>query len=449
MGGQVGAKSRKGEGSFFWFTARLEVAPSAAVVTPDSTAPLQGLRALVVDDNSSCRQWLVQSLTELGCVASEAASGTEALNSLAQARAAAAPFQVILLDADLPSSMGEPLVQQVMNDRNRGDARVIIMSPLGSMVCGEGLKQIGVIALLNKPIKQSALLTALLAVRDGGSSFPSQGAMGDTLVFEGLAETIRPGARVLLAEDNLTNQVVACGLLRKFGIEPMVVPNGQAAVQAIQLDSYDLIFMDCQMPIMDGLLATATIRSMEPDGQRTPIVAMTAHALTGDREKCLAAGMDDYLSKPLSVKALAAALQRWLARPGNKGGEIDQEGPSQPLAQTQEKSAQVLDYPDLLSRLMNDRELGHEILTAFIEDMPGKIAELRHAVTTGDASQIKDHGHTVKGAARNVSAQIMQETAWRIEQAGSAGQVEQALPLLPILEAQYQKLEQTIRELLA
>ncbi len=446
MGGQVGATSRKGEGSFFWFTARLEVEPAIAAGTPELPAPLQEMRALVVDDNSTCRQWLAHSLEELGCKVSEAASGPEALTFLAQSTEA--PFQVILLDADLPPTMGVPLTQQIMNDSNRGNARVIVTSPLGGQICSEGLKQVGVIALLTKPIKRGALLTALLAVRDGGSSFPTLSTMNDPPLFESLAETIRPGARVLLAEDNLTNQVVACGLLRKFGIEAMVVPNGQAAVQAVQLDSYDLIFMDCQMPIMDGLLATATIRSLEPESQHTPIVAMTAHALTGDREKCLAAGMDDYLSKPLSVKALAAALQRWLKRPDSKGDTQDS-GPGQPPAPEEKKAALVLDYRDLLSRVMNDEELSREILAAFVEDMPGKIAELRQAVISGDASQVKDQGHTVKGAARNVSAQIMQETAWRIEQAGRDGLVEQARPLLPILEAQYLELEQTIRRLLA
>ena len=447
MGGQVGAKSRKGDGSFFWFTARFqEVAPMETAPAP--SCPLEEVRALVVDDNASCREWLTHSLAELGCHTWEAASGAEALIALGQAREKGTPLQVILLDADLPgTTMGASLAQEIVADSNRGDSRLIILNPLGVQVNSEGLKKIGVTALLDKPVKRQALLTAMTAARQGETSFPSPGPLSEPSPFETMADAIRPGARVLLAEDNLTNQVVACGLLRKFGIEPEVALNGQAAVQAVQLENYDLIFMDCQMPIMDGLIATATIRAMETNGERVPIVAMTAHALSGDREKCLAAGMDDYLSKPLSVKDLAAALKRWLGKREDNRATVDQGGGAAPPVPESAPDL-VLDYPNLLNRVLRDEDLGREILAAYIEDMPTKIADLHLAVEGGDPHQVMDHGHTVKGASRNISAHLLQETAWKIEEAGREGRLDKAIPLLPLLDAQYRELEKRIREII-
>ncbi len=445
MGGQIGAKSRKGDGSFFWFTARLGL-PASARTAPRPSAQLQGMRALVVEDNASCRQWLIHSLTELGCQASGAASKPEAVTALRQAKTVDLPFHAVLLDVDLPDGGGEQFRRQIMTDADCGKPSLVLMTPLCRTTNNDQLRASGVSAQLDKPIKRQALLAAMTAVQRGETSFTVNGPTNEVQAFEALAASIKPGARVLLAEDNLTNQKVAFGLLKKFGIEPIVVQNGQEAVQAVQHDNFDLIFMDCQMPVMDGLLATSTIRDLEHgQQQRRTIVAMTAHALTGDREKCLASGMDDYLSKPLSVKALAAVLIKWLGKTENHGAETDliKDLPEQT---DKAKTALVLDRRDLLARLMNDEELAREILAVFIIDMPEKIAALQAAVHNGDAIQIKDQGHTVKGAARNISAQALQETAWQIEEAGRASQISQAAALLPLLASQYQELEKAIKE---
>ncbi len=443
MGGQIGAKSRKGTGSFFWFTALL----SAAIEAAGPSLPhdqLAGLQALVVDDNDTCRQWLIHSLLELGCYASGAASGTEAIAILRQAATMETPFHAVLVDAGLANGTGQSADLQIMTCADCGKPSLILMTPLGRPQNNGHLQELGVSVKLDKPVKRQALLTAMTAVQRGEMSFPASGAPSEVPAFEALAATIRPGARVLLAEDNLTNQKVAYGLLRKFGIEPVVVQNGEEAVQAVQRDDYDLIFMDCQMPVMDGLLATARIRALEESGQRRPIVAMTAHALTGDRERCLEAGMDDYLSKPLSVTALAAMLKKWLrngedstAGGGTSPGIIEQF--------EEERPALILDRQDLLARLMNDEELVREVLAAFLTDMPDKIAALQTAVGSGDSQQVMNQGHTVKGAARNISAQAFQEIAWQIEEAGREGRIDQASALLPSLAGRYQELEKTIR----
>ena len=445
MGGQIGAKSRKGEGSFFWFSARFGLPVPAQAAGKRPSSQLQGLRALVVDDNASCRQWLIHSLTELGCQAVSATTKTEALTALHQAHQAEAPFHAVLLDADLPDGGGEQFRRQIMTDADCGGPRLVLMSPLGRPANAEHLRESGVSAQLDKPVKRKSLLTAMSAVQRGETSFTENQPPNEIQAIEALTASIRPGAKVLLAEDNLTNQKVAFGLLKKFGIEPLVVQNGQEAVQASQMDNFDLIFMDCQMPVMDGLLATATIRELEQGKQRHPIIAMTAHALTGDREKCLASGMDDYLSKPLSIKELAAVLIKWLGKTEQNGTDPDLlKGLSAQAEQA--KTAIVLDRRDLLARLMNDEELAREVLAAFIIDMPDKIAALQAAVRDGDTVQIKNQGHTVKGAARNISAQALQETAWQIEMAGREGQISNASALLPLLSEQFQALAKEIRE---
>ena len=444
MDGQIGAKSRKGAGSFFWFTAQLGASNETAEtgLAPDQLADLQ---ALVVDDNASCCQWLIHSLEELGCRATGAASGPEALAALRQAASMGSPFQAVLIDADLTTANSESL--DLMTHADCGKPSLILMTPLSRPINNEHLQKMGVNVKLDKPVKRQALVTAMTAVQRGETSLPMSGPINEASAFESMTAAIRTGVKVLLAEDNLTNQKVAFGLLRKFGIEPVVVQNGQEAVEAIQKDDYDLIFMDCQMPIVDGFLATAKIRAMEDVGRRHPIVAMTAHALTGDRERCLNAGMDDYLSKPLSVTALATMLTKWLGEDSDCGVESQSPAALEPVEE--KRPVLILDQQDLLTRLMDDEQLAKEVLTAFISDIPDKIATLRAAVESGDPIRIKDQGHTVKGAARNISAQVFQETAWQIEEAGSEGKIDRASALLPLLASQYQELEKTIREFIA
>ncbi|MDD5757524.1 MAG: ATP-binding protein [Desulfobulbaceae bacterium] len=447
MNGQIGVKSQKGEGSLFWFTAKLDqtVQPSPSIST--STPLLDaGMRVLVVDNNSSCRQCLTLMLAELGCFTSEAASKAEALSLLRQAMAAGTSFQAVLLGDDLSDDPENSLWALLSAENDYGTPSLLLMSPMSRQTNSQELKKKGISALLDKPIKRQALATAMIAVQHGQSSFPlSRAVISETTPFESLSSALRPGAKVLLAEDNLTNQKVAFGLLNKFGIEPVVVTNGQEALRAFQDDTYDLIFMDCQMPLMDGLVATANIRAIEKEGERIPIVAMTAHALTGDREKCLASGMDDYLSKPLSIRALALVLLKWLGREveSNIPCDIIQGLPEQMAV---EKNTLILDRTDLLCRLMDDRELAEEVLAVFLDDMPSKIAALRAAVESGDALQIKDQGHTVKGAARNISALAFQEIAWQLEEAGREGEIDKAVALLPLLDSQYLCLQNEIRQ---
>jgi len=447
MGGQIGVRSQRGAGSCFWFTAQLE---GTGGLAPTQIAPFDGMQALVIDDNASCRQGLIQSLAELGCFAKEATCETEALNLLAAAKESGHPFHTVLLDADLGVNDAEAFRHQILMAEEYGQPSLILMSPISHQSNTDSLRASGVSAQLDKPIKRQALRTALTAILRGETSFVNNSIHEENVAFATMAAHLRPGVKVLLAEDNLTNQKVAFGLLNKFGIEPVVVPNGHEAVEASRRDTFDLIFMDCQMPIMDGLLATAEIRAREGGATHCPIVAMTAHALTGDREKCLAAGMDDYLTKPLSVKALATMLVKWLGQEDDNGQQaVLVEGLAEEPPSTKEQTALTLNSADLLDRLMGDEALAREILAVFLEDMPNKMEALKAAIASGDPKQVQDQGHTVKGAARNISAQIFQGTAWQIEEAGRDGEIDRASALLPLLSQQYLELKEAIQSVIA
>lgn len=440
MNGQIGVKSKKGDGALFWFTLPMNLPAHEKNKSQPKLSRLDGMRALVVDDNASCRQWLTLLLAEAGCFATEASSSIEAQTALNQAMDKGEAFDAILLDADIS------LPQE--NDLKPEYPPVIILTPMGQTERADNtLSQEAIIGFLDKPTKRQALNSLMAAVLRGETETlrPLQPPDNSTPQLDNLAGRIKHKPSVLLAEDNLTNQKVAFGLLKKFGIEPVVVTNGQEAVWAIQQDYYDLVFMDCQMPVMDGLLATNKIREMQTSSShRIPIVAMTAHALTGDRERCLAAGMDDYLSKPLSSTALAAVLIKWLGKENNN--ELFTPPESPPLAEND--SITILDRSDLVARLANDEELANEVLAAFVEDIPNKIELLKAAVSDGDIIQIQAQGHTVKGAARNISAQQLQQTAARIEEAGKDGAIDQAKALLPLLDAHCQALLKIIFEIL-
>ncbi|MDP2105531.1 MAG: response regulator, partial [Desulfobulbaceae bacterium] len=438
MGGQIGVTSRKGDGALFWFTLPLNLPSHEITKAKPELSRLDGMRALVVDDNASCRQWLIHSLTEAGCLAKEAASTTEAQDAIKQALSNNTPFDVILLDTNI-NLTAEHIPMP-------GAPPIITMTPLGRMERPDTPLRRTTIGRIDKPIKRLALNTVMAAVLRGETVPLSNTQRSSTIPpLDNLSGKIKHKASVLLAEDNLTNQKVAFGLLKKFGIEPVVIPNGQEAVLAVQRDYYDLVFMDCQMPVLDGLLATSKIREMEYGVRHIPIVAMTAHALTGDREKCLAAGMDDYLSKPLSAAALAVVLIKWLGVE-NKGEIIPQPHLFPPAEKDIPK---ILDQSDLISRLADDEELAHEVLTAFAEDIPNKIEILKTAVTESNIQEIQAQGHTVKGAARNISAQQLQETAAQIEEAGKEGDIDRATTLLPILDSQCQTLLAAIHEIIS
>jgi two-component system sensor histidine kinase/response regulator len=307
MGGGIEVESTPDQGSTFRFTARL----GRAIDTSPSLAPLAGLQGrqvLVVDNHATNRLVLERLLTTWGIQSSSVADGPEALRALCAADATGAPYDLVILDLRIPGMDGLQLARAIKAIPTIAGVRLVLLTPIGQRGEGEAARAAGIQGYLSKPVRQDQLHDCLLAVLGLQETDTGQLITRHTLVE---ARAQRRGC-ILLAEDNLVNQKVALALLKKLGYRADVVNNGLEAIEALACQPYDLVFMDCQMPELDGFAATAQIRQHEGDQRRTLIVAMTASAMQGDRERCLAAGMDDYVSKPITLDVLREKLALWL-----------------------------------------------------------------------------------------------------------------------------------------
>ena len=313
MGGDVGFESRPGQGSTFWFTARLDKQTHPAATAPRDMSLLEGLRVLVLDDNATNREILVRQLRSWGCHPQAVGSGPEALAELRAARERETEFQVALLDYHMPGMNGEQVARAIKDDGSLRETPIIMLTSVSGHSEARRAKAIGIAAFLTKPARQSLLRDCLLTVLRG---WEEPRAAEPERREAGLLETrLRRKIALLLVEDNPVNQKVASRVLQKAGFRFELANNGVEALEWLERERFDLVIMDCQMPEMDGFEATRRIRLSEGAGTHIPIVAMTANAMQGDRELCLDAGMDDYLSKPVVADRLLAKIRMWLAPP--------------------------------------------------------------------------------------------------------------------------------------
>ena len=315
MGGELRVRSEVGRGSVFWLELWLPV--EQEVAAPGKTADLCAARVLIVDDNEVNRRILQEQLNRWGVWHDSAASGAEALELLRAAARSGAPIDVALVDYQMPLMDGVELGTRIKADPALRDTALVMLSS-GGPPEREKWKA-GFTAILTKPVHQSLLRDALLAACQARRDHAELRDGGGRPVAAGLAETAGKHSsgpvrgRVLVVEDNAVNQRVAAHMLAKLACEVEFAADGGRALKMLEAAHYDLILMDCQMPVLDGYAATAAIRAMEGDKRAVPVVAMTAHAMAGDRERCLAAGMDDYISKPLNLEQLRQVLDRYLA----------------------------------------------------------------------------------------------------------------------------------------
>ena len=302
MGGEIGLESAPGCGSTFWIELRFERVPDAPTVPVPASVSLSGLHVLVVDDTAINRLILRQSLRQFGCRVEEAAGGHEALSLLDQ-HGVQDSFDLVILDMKMPELDGVATARCIRANPRLAGVPLILLSSIGGVPGGAGaVGELGFAAIVSKPVHRSTLLDAMRRAVGGAAAVPEGRPPAALAVGRPL------GLRVLLAEDNRVNQLVAQRLLDKLSCHTDVVDNGRAAVEAVARTRYDVVLMDVQMPTMDGFEATALIRRGEAAGEHVPVIAMTAHAMEGDRERCLAAGMDAYISKPVKLAALSDAL---------------------------------------------------------------------------------------------------------------------------------------------
>jgi CheY-like chemotaxis protein len=306
MKGRIGVESEPGEGSTFWFTARFEKEAHVAPTVSEDVHDLADVRVLIVDDNATNRKILHYQITgwqmQNGAEAGDAPSGLEQLREAAKR---GVPYEVVLLDMQMPGMDGLEMARRIKADPAISKAKIIMLTSMGRRMDDAGLRETGIEACLIKPVKQSRLFNCLITALSGAAATRIQ---PQPAVMPPVSEN--SNVRILVAEDNAINRKVALGQLAELGYRADVVANGREAVEALSRLPYDIIFMDCHMPEMDGYEASRRIRELNLSAH---IVALTANAMNGDREECLAAGMNDYVAKPVRITSLQAALERWKA----------------------------------------------------------------------------------------------------------------------------------------
>jgi two-component system, sensor histidine kinase and response regulator len=438
MGGQIGVKSQEGRGSEFWFTA---VFRKQLQNKDEPTAWHENIREkyiLIIDDNETNRCVLREQLASWGCRHKEVSSGMEALEVLRSGVVDNDPFEIAIIDMQMPEMDGETLGQHIKQDPDLRNTKLVMMTSVGKRGDARRFKDIGFAAYLTKPVKQSQFYDCLALVTGLQKDTPDDQPSA-IVTRHSIAEYQKRRVRFLLAEDNETNQKVAVGILKNFGYKTDVVSNGKEAVEAMEKIPYDIVIMDCQMPQMDGYAATKEIRSSQSNvlDHNVPIIAMTANAMKGDREKCLEAGMDDYIPKPIHPQKLLEVIEKWLVKTNEEMQPDD-------IASAFEPANAVFDSTGLIDRLLGDKNLAAEILDGFLADVPHQLEALKEALDNGDARMIRQQAHSLKGASANVGAMALEKIACQIELAGKGKDLIKAGFLISELDNQFETLQKSL-----
>ena len=437
MGGTVGADSAPGKGSVFWFTLPLE--PLESLAEPVARLKEKGQRVLVVDDNSTNRHVLTEQLAHVGYAVTAAATGIEALSLLRQAIGNNRRFEVVLADYQMPDMDGAALAAAINGDSQLSETRLVMLTSVDRHGDMNRFARLGFAAYLTKPVRASELFDCLeqvLAREAREWHMRSQPMVTRTSLSE-RTKAERFAGKVLLVEDNFVNQKVAERFLERLGLSVTTVGDGAAAVDACRLGTFDLVFMDMQMPVMDGLTATRRIRELDGPGAHVPIVALTANAMPGQFELCLAAGMNAYLTKPLEISRLRETLDRFgLAR----------DAPATPsLGVRSARTGDPVDIVRLLELTAGDKAFALELLTTFTQSGATARAEMQAAISTEDRLRLQRAAHQLKGASANIHAAGLKDIATAIEDSSAAASLKELEQLLGKLADELDNVAQFLR----
>jgi PAS domain S-box-containing protein len=495
MGGTIGVKSTPGIGTTFWFDIKFKKQlVEKPVTSPLTLGPINLIHAriLVVDDNQTNRMVLTKNVETLGSRVDSVSSGAKAVETLRNASRAGDPYHLVLLDMQMPGMDGEQTARAIKSDPSVKEVKILILTSMGHRGDAARLEALGCSGYLLKPVKQQMLFDAVIAVLGHKEDRPST-----IITRHVLAEKRKIDLRLLLAEDNPINQKLAIVLLQKAGYSVDAVETGVQALERVKADHYSVVLMDVQMPDMDGFEATRQIRLWEKgNGRHIPIIAMTAHAMAGDRDRCLASGMDDYITKPLEPRALFNAIDRWTQNPlaqkeeitepvqdyssggehifeadmtGDWFGEIasppasheiesfDQihidpvllsEGKLVPVFQT-DTPLEVLpaDLEAALFRFGDDRGFMMEMCREFSEHLTDRLEEMKSALQAGDINTLSRLAHNLKGLSMNFSAAPLSDLAIKLEACGKNENLTDASVLVEHIEMEALRLQEYLEKL--
>jgi len=430
MHGRIWVESKIGEGSAFHFTLRLEVAKEqqSARHIP-KVIDVSKLKVLIVDDNSTNRRILEEVLTNWQMQPTAVDNGKAALIEIERANDAGEPYSIILLDAQMPEMDGFDVARRISSDPKLSGATIMMLTSSGEYGDAARCREFGVQGCMTKPVKQSELFDGIMTIL-GSKPIDTRGR---SVVADQFFEKTKRSLSILLAEDNAVNQRLAVGVLEKRGHKVTIAGNGKEALDALENRRFDLILMDIQMPVLDGFEATAAIREKEKGtGEHILIVAMTAHAMKGDRERCIEAGMDGYVSKPIRVAELFDVLENLHI---TTCGDAAQSGG-------------IIDLRELLSRVDGDKTLLRELIDLFLEDYPDLMTQIHDAISSGDADGLVRSAHTLKGAVGNFAAKSVSDTTLRLEQLARTGDLTHADEAYTDLESNIDLLKHELTMLL-
>lgn len=450
MGGQIEVESTPGHGSQFSFTIPLVKQQSATArrLLPDH---LRSLRVLAVDDNRTNLEILEEQFAAWRVQLEVAGDAQSALLKLDAAVRRGQPFDLAILDVQMPVTDGYELARLIKRSPELTGTKLLVLTSMGEDLSDSQRQELGIAGLLHKPVRQSRLLDAIVDAVGHPLSRP---------VVEPSVTTRQPTRRaagrsgkILIAEDNEINQIVVSEILKTSGFEYELVGNGLAAYERAVQGVYDLVLMDCQMPEMDGLEAARRIRQHEQhqgaESRRLPIVALTANAIKGDRERCLAAGMDDYLSKPIDPVALITMIESMLdAIDSPRDDDSNPPTPSAATLEAVDRPSWLIDLDELLERCLGNVELVQRVLQKFAERAPAELQRLQQALDENDLPTVARAAHLIKGIAGNLAAHRLHDLAAQLEEAAHAQHLEPMRLLAPQLQEAASELHSQLPDLL-
>ncbi|MCP9470702.1 MAG: response regulator [Nitrospira sp.] len=454
MGGHITVTSAVGRGSTFRCTARFaKQADSPQAIAPSDD--LAGRRVLIVDDHESSRRVLREFTRGWGMIAEIVEDADTALHRFTERATGAPPFELVIADVIMPEKDGLQFVRELRQRAGGRTTPVVLLTPLFQQGYAEQEQQVGPVGYLQKPIRHDQLQNCLRKALALTSKPPARQAIRPDLSVGERVPAAHASRRpsLLIVEDNEINQKLAARMVEKLGYRASIASNGREALDALAEKTYDAILMDCQMPILDGFETTRIIRQREAGAgtaadattggthkagtsrpRHIPIIAVTANAMKGDREQCLAAGMDDYLAKPIQLETLRSVLDRWVPHQASSSGRIGQR------AIASHSDVDTFDLTALEANLGGDHQLIRQLVVLFVDQHQTRLAEIKTGLETGDATTVERAAHTLKGAAGNLRAGKVASAAGRIEELARQGRLDDATAAYPRLESEVLRL---------